>query len=276
MDIHGHRIAVCSWSLQPKGMQDLVEKLKRLGIPDIQLAMLELVELDDKRKHLELGYLRSAGIGFTAAMIAFPGEDYSTIESIRKTGGYVPDDQWTLRRRLSREAARLCQELGIRGLTTHVGFVPRPGEAGYDLIRNRVREVAEDFAAFDVSLLMETGQEPADELLSFLGDLSAPNVQINFDPANMILYGAGDPLRAIGLLGRHITHVHVKDATASGSPGKEWGAEVPFGSGQVNPGAFLKALRAIGYQGPLAIEREAGNNRLADVLAAVETLTAIA
>src|SRR5438552_2926803 len=82
---------------------------------------------------------------------------------------------------------------------------------------------------------MAAGQEPAEELLEFLHELNAPNVHINFDPANMILYGAGDPIAAVRLLGKHIRHVHVKDATASTRPGVEWGEEVPFGTGQVNP-----------------------------------------
>ena len=75
----------------------------------------------------------------------------------------------------------------------------------------------------------------------FLNDLSAPNVGINFDPANMILYGAGDPIAAVATLGRHIRHVHAKDATPSDRPGEKWGEEVPFGKGDVNPAAFLKA-----------------------------------
>src|SRR5579872_6574573 len=114
MNVAGHELAVCSWSLQPKDMGDLAAKGKQGGRDKVQLGLLELVQLDDKRKHLELGHLRSAKIGFTAGMISFPGEDYTTIDHIRRTGGFVPDEQWPLRRRLAREAARLAQELGIR------------------------------------------------------------------------------------------------------------------------------------------------------------------
>src|SRR6185437_4044262 len=141
-------------------------------------------------------------------------------------------------RRLAREAARLAQELGIRLVSTHVGFVPHAKDPAYAGIRDRVREVASDFAGFGVDLLMETGQERADELLEFLNDLAAPNVGINFDPANMILYGAGDPIAAIRTLGRHIRHVHAKDAIGSAKPGQEWGQEMAFGKGQVNPSEF--------------------------------------
>jgi L-ribulose-5-phosphate 3-epimerase len=272
MNLQGHDIAVCSWSLQSKGMEDLVAKVKELGLGHIQLALGELVQLDDKRKHEELGHLRRSGIGLTGGMMGFAGEDYSTIERIRQTGGFVPDGEWPLRKRLMFEAAKLADELGIKTVTSHVGFVPPPGDARYPQIVGRVRELAGAMARHGIDLLMETGQEPAAELLHFLGDLASPNVHINFDPANMILYGAGDPIEAIKVLGRHIRHVHVKDATPSNKPGVEWGEEVPFGTGRVGTKRFIEALKQVGYSGPLAIEREAGSNRMGDVRTAIEAL----
>ena len=274
MEISNHTIAVCSWSLRPRDMADLVGMLRQLDLQHVQLSLLSLIQLDDKRKHQELGHLRSGGVQFTGGMMSFPGEDYSTIDAIRRTGGYVPDDLWPLRRRLSQEGAKLARELGMNQIGTHVGFVPAPADPKYSAIVSRVREVAALFAEQGIDLLMETGQEQAGELLHFLGDLATPNIFINFDPANMILYGAGDPIAAIRTLGKHIRHVHVKDATASNHPGIEWGEEVPFGAGQVNPSAFLKALHDTGYTGPLAIEREAGENRVADVRTAIQALSA--
>ena len=274
MRVAGHDIAVCSWSLQPTSMGDLVEKVRQLGLTHVQLALGELIMLDDKRKHLELGHLRSAGLTLTGGMMAFPGEDYATIERIAQTGGYAPDESWPLRKRLTLEGARLAAELGMSAITTHVGFVPPRGDARYAVIRQRVAELAEALAAMNLRLLMETGQESAEELLHFLNDLNSPAVGINFDPANMILYGAGDPIDAVRILGKHIGHVHVKDGAASSQPGKIWGEETPFGTGQVNAGAFLGALQQAGYSGPLAIEREAGNQRIADVKTAIETLQA--
>ena len=272
MNIGGHDIGVCSWSLQPKDTAQLVFGVKELGLTHVQLAMAPLVQLDDKRKHFELGQLRAGGIKLTAGMISFPGEDYSSIDAIRRTGGYVPDELWALRRKMSQQAAALGAELGMKAVTTHVGFVPPKGKPGYDTMLGRVRDVASDFNRHDVELGMETGQESAAELLEFLNDLGAPNVFVNFDPANMILYGAGDPIDAIRTLGSHIRHVHVKDGTASDAPGEAWGEEVPFGTGQVGPQRFLDALRGIDYRGPLVIEREAGSQRMADVRTAIESL----
>jgi sugar phosphate isomerase/epimerase len=272
MNIGGHDIGVCSWSLQPKDAAQLVSQVKGLGLSHVQLALEPLLFLDDKRKHFQLGQIRGAGLTLTAGMISFPGEDYSSIDAIRRTGGYVPDDKWELRRRMSEQAALLGSELGLKSVTTHVGFIPRKGEAGYDRMLGRVRDVARAFGGRGIELGMETGQEPAAELLEFLTDLDTPNVFVNFDPANMILYGAGDPIDAIRTLGRHIRHVHVKDGTASARPGEQWGEEVAFGTGQVGPQRFLTALDRIGYRGPLVIEREAGNQRAADVRTAIDSL----
>jgi sugar phosphate isomerase/epimerase len=273
MQIQSHDLGVCSWSLHPKDMADLVGQVKQLGLSHMQLAVVPIAMLDDKRKHFELGQLRSSGIQLTATMMHFPGEDYSSIAKIRETGGYLPDKDWPVRKGLTEAAAALSAELGAKLVLTHVGFVPHKGQSGYDTMLGRVREVAEILSKRGgLTLIMETGQERAGELLGFMEDLKAPNVAINFDPANMILYGAGDPIEAIKTLSRHIRHVHVKDARASGKPGVDWGEEVPFGTGQVGPKRFLDALHSVGYRGALAIEREAGTQRLADVKAAIEVL----
>ena len=253
-------------------MRDLAGKVRELGLAHVQLALGDLIVLDENRQREELDELRAAGIQFTGGMMAFAGEDYSSIHRIRQTGGYVSAADWPERKRLSIEGAKLAQRLGIKTITSHIGFVPPPGDASYKPMLLRIRELAGEFSRHGVDLLMETGQEPAGELLAFLNDLAAPNVHINFDPANMILYGAGDPIEAIRLLGRHIRHVHVKDATPSARPGIDWGAEVPFGAGIVGASRFVHALAQIGYSGPLAIEREAGNDRMGDVNIAIQTL----
>ena len=272
MNIGGHDVGVCSWSLHPKDMGDLISQVKQAGLAHIQLGLAGLSVLDEKNKEQQIAQLRSAGITITGGMVGFPGEDYSSIARIRETGGFVPDHDWANRRAVTELAARLGQALGVPHISAHVGFVPPRGQAGYDKVVDRIREVADLFGGYGLALLMETGQERAEELLEFLHDLKRANVFINFDPANMILYGAGEPVAAIRTLGNFIRHVHVKDATGSNKPGVDWGEEVPFGTGQVNPKAFLDALHGVGYTGPLCIEREAGNQRLVDVKSAVESL----
>jgi sugar phosphate isomerase/epimerase len=272
MQLHGHTIAVCSWSLQPKSMAELVGKVKQVGLNHMQLALAELSQMEPARRQAELAELKSSGVQLTGGMLHFAGEDYSSIARIRETGGFIPNGEWPQRKKITADVAKLAKQMGVSAILAHVGFVPPHADAGYKPAVERVREVARMFAPHGVALHMETGQEPAAELLHFMQDLNEPNVFINFDPANMILYGAGEPISALKLLGRHVKHIHAKDATASSKPGVEWGAEVPFGTGQVDVAQFLRTLKEIGYTGPLAIEREAGDNRLGDIGFAVETL----
>jgi sugar phosphate isomerase/epimerase len=103
---------------------------------------------------------------------------------------------------------------------------------------------------------LETGQETADGLLQFLTDVERENLFVNFDPANMILYGTGEPIEALKKIGSYVRSVHCKDALWANQPGEAWGQEVPLGDGQVNMEAYLKTLLEIGYDGPLTIERE--------------------
>jgi sugar phosphate isomerase/epimerase len=275
MNIGNHTIAVCSWSLKPKDAGDLASLVGQVGLSDVQLFLGPIVSLDAAGRRAYFDTLKRANINVVSGMIGFAGEDYTTIATIRQSGGFMPNDLWPARRQTTIDAARAGADAGVTVLTTHIGFVPHADDPNYTTARDRIGEVARDLARLGVTFLFETGQEKADELLHLLTDLKAPNVGVNFDPANMILYGAGDPVAAVKKLGQHIRQVHVKDATASAKPGEEWGNEVAFGTGQVPHQAFADALKDIGFTGPLVIEREAGPQRVEDVRFAVETLRRI-
>jgi L-ribulose-5-phosphate 3-epimerase len=256
MQIRGHDIGICSWSLQPSGIRELLHRLTPFEINHVHLALAPLLDLDGVTRDAELNLLRNSGVKITAGMIRFPGEDYSSLISIRKTGGLVPDALWSQRKELALRAGQLAGALGVAGLSLHVGFLPQSNDPAYAPTLARVCEIAEPLAPLGVHLLLETGQEQASELLQFLNDLRCQNVACSFDPANMLMYGVGDPLDAVAVLGRHIQHVHLKDAVSSDQPGTKWGREVALGDGQVPILQILDALNDAGYAGPLVIEVE--------------------
>jgi len=272
MQIQGHDIGVCSWSLKPRDMRDLATKVKGLGLEHVQLDLSPLMAADEVTRNEEIRVVRDSGLKVTAGMIGFPGEDYTTIATIKKTGGFVSDSEYEKRRDITIAAAKFAAELGLPSFSLHAGFIPTSGAADYDKAVKRLGEVADQVAPLNVRLLMETGQETANELLQFINDLTRKNIHVNFDPANMILYGAGDPIDAVRILGRHIRHVHIKDAIMSDQPQIKWGTEVPFGTGQVRPRKFIDALHAVGYAGPLVIEREIGEGRSRDIQTAIEAI----
>jgi sugar phosphate isomerase/epimerase len=275
MNLGGHDIGVCSWSLKTDSVEALVESMRKLGLEHTQLALGWLLDMDATKRDVEMDRLAKSGLTFTGGMIGFPGETYTTIASIRKTGGIVPTDVWPQRRERALAAGNLAQKLGLPMVTMHSGFIPPSNDPGYGTVLERVTELAKVYASLGLNLLMETGQERAHELLHFLNDVTPRNVGVNFDPANMILYSAGDPVEAVETLGRHIRHVHIKDAIASDNPGVEWGREVPWGEGDVDHTAFLRALEDVGYDGPLVIECEMKSGDPRNVQTGIATLESL-
>jgi sugar phosphate isomerase/epimerase len=209
---------------------------------------------------------RAAGFALTGAMLGFPGEDYTTPQTIQRTGGF--GDPKTRPERLERLQWALdrTRALGLADLMLHGGFIPEPGDPDRKPFLDTLGKVSALAAAKGVTVALETGQETADLLRRTLDELKCGNLKVNFDPANMLLYDKGDPLRAVEILGPDIRSVHVKDANRPTTPG-QWGTEVPLGQGQVNIRAFVQTLQKVGYRGSLCIEREVGDQagRLADL-----------
>jgi sugar phosphate isomerase/epimerase len=263
------RLAVCSWSLLATDPHDLAAKLKSTGIDRVQLALDPLRE-DPAVWGETQDVLRQAGIAIISGMFGCVGEDYSSLDSIRVTGGIAPDTTWEQNLANIRATAEIATALGLELVTFHAGFVPHdPADPDFSKMVARLAAVAEIFAAADMTVALETGQETAAGLASLLVVLDRPNVAVNFDPANMLLYGKGDPVEAVRLLGRWIRQVHVKDAVQSAVPGT-WGEEVAVGTGQVDWPAFFAALADADFTGDLVVEREAGDQRVADIRTARE------
>jgi L-ribulose-5-phosphate 3-epimerase len=261
-----NRLAVCSWSLQPKSSDELVSMVRSLGLSKVQLALNE--HRGSAGGAAIASQLAAAGIQIVSGMFGTIGEDYNSLESIRRTGGVIPDDTWEANLALARETVETARCLELDLVTFHAGFLPEDSsDPNYGKLLGRLRTLAEMFASAGITLAFETGQEDAEILLRFLDDLAAPNVGVNFDPANMILYAKGDPVAGMRTLLPYLKQVHIKDAIATTEPGT-WGSEVVVGTGQVDWPAFLGLLDEAGYSGALCIEREAGENRVAEILAA--------
>lgn len=265
------RLAVCSWSLQPADPLELVASLRATGIFRVQLALDPLREAPGIWGDAATVF-KQAGVTIVSGMFGCVGEDYSTLDSIRETGGIVPDATWEQNLKNIQATVALATSLDLNLVTFHAGFVPHdPADASYKKMLQRLDAVAEVFAAANISVGLETGQKTAADLAALLGTLNRPNVGVNFDPANILLYGKGDPILAVRLLGRWIRQVHIKDATRTKVPGT-WGAEVIVGTGEVDWPAFFPALKEMSYAGDLVIEREAGGARVADIRTARELL----
>jgi sugar phosphate isomerase/epimerase len=265
------RLAVCSWSLQPQDPQDLINKLRATGIHRVQLALDPLREAPGVWGECA-ALCRRNGIMIVSGMFGCVGEDYSTLESIRLTGGIAPDKTWEQNWENIRATAALAHELGLKLVTFHAGFLPHDEtDPGFAKMLKRLAEAADAFGAAEVALGLETGQETAPVLVNLLRKLNRPGVGVNFDPANMILYDKGDPIAALRALGPWIRQVHIKDARRTKVPGT-WGQEVAVGTGEVNWPAFFATLKEKNFVGDLVVEREAGDQRAADIRTAKEVV----
>lgn len=262
-------IAVCSWSLQPSSPAALIASLDRLGIRRVQLALSPVIHQPDRWGEA-IAQLRRAGVDIVSGMMETTGEDYSTLKSIARTGGLRPDETWDANRHHAEIVATLAAEHGITLVTFHAGFLPHEvNDPEFSRLLTRIDEVAGLFASRGIMLGLETGQETAETLLAMLDRLDRPNVAINFDPANMILYGKGDPVEAFRHVATRVCQIHIKDALPSETSGT-WGVEVSAGTGAVDWTAFFAEVRRHTPTVDLVIEREAGHERELDIAAAVE------
>jgi sugar phosphate isomerase/epimerase len=259
-------LAVCSWSLQPTDPDHLVRQLQDIGIRRVQIALdpiREQPKVWDKMVEL----FRRNNITVVSGMFGTIGEDYSTMDSIRRTGGVVPDATWDANWRNIETNAVVARQLDLKLVTFHAGFLPHEErDPIFRKLLERIILIADRFGEKGIALGFESGQETAATLRAFLTKLNRPNVGVNFDPANMILYDKGNPIEALRTLGPWLKQCHLKDANRTQTPGV-WGEEVVVGAGEVDWLAFFRTLEELKFTGDLCIEREAGNQRVADVRA---------
>ena len=239
------------------GLGVKLEVAHDLGVPTIQLHAPHQATRTQANADAFLKRLAGYGIQLTCVFGGFEGESYADIPTVARTVGLVPPKERAARTREMKEIADFARLLGCKTVALHIGFVPHDQSLPlYKEIVAVARDVCDHCAKNGQALHLETGQETADDLLAFIHAVERKNLLINFDPANMILYGTGEPIAALKKVGQHVKSIHCKDGKWAKNPGKEWGQEVPLGEGDVGMENYLRTLKEIGYDGPLTIERE--------------------
>lgn len=243
-----------------------LEVARDLGVPTIHLHTPHKDSRTESHAEAFRAKLRDFGIKVSVVFAGFAGESYADIPTTQRSVGLAPAATRAERLAELKEIADFARLLsttetswggGPIPVGLHVGFVPHDETSPeFADIVAATRSICDHCAPHGQAVHLETGQEPAGVLLEFLAAVGRPNLGVNFDPANMILYGCGEPLPALQQLGRHVRSVHCKDAKWSDAPGETWGEETALGQGDVNFRAFLGVLDEIDYRGPLTIERE--------------------
>jgi sugar phosphate isomerase/epimerase len=239
------------------GLGVKLEVAHELGVPTIQLHAPASETRTPENAEQFVARLKQLGIELTAVFGGFAGESYADIPTVVRTVGLVPAQTRAVRTREMKEIADFARLLGCDVVALHLGFIPHDtSDPLYAEVLQVTREVCDHVKANGQNLHLETGQESADGLLQFIHDVGRDNLFVNFDPANMILYGTGEPIEALRKIGNYVRSVHCKDGKWAARPGEEWGQEVPLGEGDVGIETYLRTLDELGYTGPLTIERE--------------------
>ncbi|MCM8816220.1 MAG: sugar phosphate isomerase/epimerase [Candidatus Omnitrophica bacterium] len=194
-------------------------------------------------------------------------------------GGHGFTDSETLDWRVSRtkEVIDLAYDLGVKIVTTHIGFVPDDQNSKeWKLLLQSLPEVGSYAADRGIVLATETGPEPAEILKKLLSVLNNPGIRVNYDPANLVMVAGDDPVKGVYVLKDYIVHTHAKDGIKlPDENGKKRWKELPLGEGNVNFPEYLKAMKDIGYHGFFTIEREVGENPTADIIKARDFLKSL-
>lgn len=204
--------------------------------------------------------------------------------------GFEIREQTPARIEATNRIVDLASELGTSVVTTHIGVIPSDkSEEKYDVMLSALTACGRYAKEKGVTLAIETGPETAKTLLAFLEDTDG-GVGVNLDPANFVMVTGQDPVEAVEMLGKYIKHTHVKDGVMlkKTDPKVIYGhfadggiealniadffKEVPVGEGDVDFPAYLAALKSVGYDGYLTIEREAGANPEADIIKARDAI----
>ena len=239
------------------GLGVKIEVAHELGVPTIQLHAPAKETRTAENAEKFLAYLSELGITLTAVFGGFEGESYADIPTVVETVGIVPPALRAARVQEMKEIADFAHMLQCDVVALHLGFIPHDkSDPLYGDVVEVTRDILDHCKHNNQNLHLETGQETAAGLLEFISDVKRDNLFINFDPANMILYGTGEPIEALRQVGALVRSVHCKDATWADNPGVEWGAEVALNDGAVGMEDYLRTLDEIGYTGPLTIERE--------------------
>jgi len=248
------------------GPKEELEKVRELGFPTCQVSCWHQ-ELFTRKMARDLRLAaKKNDIEITTLWTGLPGRYVWDLVEGPETIGLVPLHSREVRLKALKRGSDFAGIVGVRSVTTHVGFIP---ENQRDLLYVSLVEVLKQVAKFcgenDQSFWFETGQETPVTLLRTIEDVGAENLGINFDPANLLMYGKANPIDALDIIGKHVRGAHAKDGEYP-TDGRELGKEEPLGEGRVIFPLLVARLKSLNYRGALTIEREtSGPQQMDDI-----------
>ncbi|MSR64555.1 MAG: sugar phosphate isomerase/epimerase [Verrucomicrobiae bacterium] len=243
-----------------------LKKVRDLALPTCQLACWDPAHYTKDGIRTVKEARQRYGVEISSIWAGYPGPSVWNFIQGPTTIGLVPKKWRRVRIEALKAGADFAASLGVPTISTHCGFIPEnPNDPVYGEVIAALKEVVAHCRRKKVAFTFETGQETPVVLLRCIEDLGFDRLGINFDTANLILYGKANPVDALDVIGKYVMGVHAKDGFYP-TNGRELGHEAPLGEGKVNFPAFIPKLKKLGYRGALTIEREiSGPKQIEDI-----------
>lgn len=242
-------------------------KFQALGLNCCQLSVWDVENMFTPEKAEEAKAASAKyGIEITALWAGWTGPAAWNFTEGPATLGIVPAEYREMRVRQLIKAADFAEWLGVTDIITHAGFLPEsPCDPNFWPVADAIKEIAEVYKARGLWFLFETGQETPVAMLRYIETVGTGNLGINFDTANLILYGKANSVDALEVFGKYVRNTHFKDGLYP-TCGNELGREVALGDGKANVPGIIAKLKELNYQGAYVIEREiSGDRQIADI-----------
>ncbi|MBS1851067.1 MAG: sugar phosphate isomerase/epimerase [Acidobacteria bacterium] len=238
------------------GGNDPLSALQKVRSFDLPTAQLGLEDFSPAMVEKTRQAIQQTGIEVTAINCSGPGNLIYDFYQGPETIGVVPVKFRAARVQQLKAASDFARKVGVHAVHTHCGFIPEnPNDPNYEGTVKALKEVISHVRENGQNFLFETGQETPVTLLRAIRDVGLDNQRVNLDTANLILYGKGNPVDALDVIGKYVGGLHAKDGLFPTDPAK-LGEEVAIGQGKANFPEIVRKLKALNYSGPITIERE--------------------
>lgn len=245
--------------------------IARYGVATTQLNNWDMSKWTRENAEKVKRDLKSSGVRLAALWTGYSGTVIWDLIDGPDTMGLIPE--YTRKRRIAdlKAGADFAAMVGAPAIITHCGFIPETPKCHlYMEVLDALGEIAEYCQKLGLEFWFETGQETPVTLLRTIEDIGLPNLGINLDTANIILYGKGNPVDALDVFGKYVRNLHIKDGVYPQN-GHKLGHETPIGQGKVDFEKVITKLHELGFTGELVVEREiTGEQQAKDIMTALD------
>lgn len=248
-------------------ISDKIRKAAELGFESAQIVCWQMELYTDENAEKILNASKVYGVSISSFWAGWSGPKIWNFVDGPSTLGIVPPDYRYQRMQELMQGSDFAKKIGVQKVATHAGFIPEcPSDPNYRPVVSAIRHLANYYKANGQCFLFETGQETPTTLLRLIEDTGCDNLGINYDTANLILYGKANPVDGLSVIGKYVMDMHAKDGEYP-TTGAKLGVEKKVGEGAADFPRIIAKLKEIGYTGTITIEREiSGEQQIIDII----------